>query len=100
MLAGLIVAIGIVGYYTREVLRASADTPRIMQEALASEHLVLSPDDLSAEQMNALLAVKDPASTHKGWDFAGGTMTTISQVLVSGTTSRTSSRVCPESGNR
>jgi membrane carboxypeptidase/penicillin-binding protein len=74
-----------VGYYTCEVLRARADTPRIVREALASDRLVLSVGDLSPAQVRALLAVQDPRfHQHQGWDFAGGTMTTITQSLVKG----------------
>lgn len=83
-LAGL-VAVGVVAYYASEVLRARADTPRIVERALASDRLVLSVDDLSQAQLEALLAVQDPRFFgHKGWDFAGGTMTTITQSLVKG----------------
>lgn len=83
-LAGL-VAVGVVAYYTSEVLRARADTPRIVKRALASDRLVLSVDDLSQAQLEALLAIQDPRFfSHKGWDFAGGTMTTITQGLVKG----------------
>ena len=83
-LVGLL-AVGVVGYYTHEVFRARADTPRIVELALASDRLVLSAGDLSPDQLHALLAVEDPHFfTHKGWDFAGGTMTTITQSLVKG----------------
>lgn len=82
VIAAVMVIVGITSYYTREVIQARADTPHIMQEALASDRLILSPEDLSDEQLNTLLAVKDPHFfTHNGWDFAGGTMTTITQVL-------------------
>jgi membrane carboxypeptidase/penicillin-binding protein len=77
--------VGVVGYYAREVVRARADTPRIVEQALASDRLLLFADDLSPAQLQALLAVQDPHFfTHKGWDFAGGTMTTITQALVKG----------------
>src|SRR5512145_3149364 len=75
----------IVVYYAYEVLRARAATPRIVARAMASDRLVLSADDLTKEQLDALLAVQDPNFfSHKGWDFAGGTMTTITQSLVKG----------------
>jgi membrane carboxypeptidase/penicillin-binding protein len=81
-----LVCVGVVlGYYTFEVVRARAETPRIVAQAFATHPLELSPDALSAAQLQALLAVADPHFfTHNGWDFAGGTMTTITQSLVKG----------------
>lgn len=76
---------GVVGYYTYDVVRARADTPQIVAQAFAAHPLELSPDALSAAQLQALLAVADPHFfTHNGWDFVGGTMTTITQSLVKG----------------
>lgn len=73
----------ITAYYLREVRLARAATPGIVARALASDRLALSADDLSAPQIAALLAVYDPHFfSHKGWDFGGGTMTTITQSLV------------------
>jgi membrane carboxypeptidase/penicillin-binding protein len=84
--SALLLAVGCVSvYYTYEVLRARADTPQVVAQALSSARLELSPDDLSAAQLDALLAVEDPHFfSHKGWDFGGGTMTTITQSLVKG----------------
>jgi membrane peptidoglycan carboxypeptidase len=82
---GSMMACGVCGYYTHAVLRARAETPAIVAKALASHDLELSRNDLSQAQLEALLAVEDPHFfTHKGWDFGGGTMTTISQSLVKG----------------
>lgn len=53
-----------------------------MAHAFATHRLELSPDALSAAQLQARLAVADPHFfTHEGWDFQGGTMTTITQSL-------------------
>lgn len=75
----------VLAYYTYEVVRARAETPRIVAQAFATRRLELAPDSLSAAQLHALLAVADPHFfTHEGWDFQGGTMTTITQSLVKG----------------
>jgi len=84
-----LVAIGLVlggaliaTYYVREVRLAQAQTPELVRRALAAP-MELAPEDLSAEQLRALLAVQDPQFfEHKGWNFAGGTVTTITQSLV------------------
>jgi membrane carboxypeptidase/penicillin-binding protein len=84
-IVGSLMACGVCAYYTYEVLRARAETPDIVAKTLASRRLELSRNDLSQAQLEALLAVVDPHFfTHKGWDFNGGTMTTISQSLVKG----------------
>jgi membrane carboxypeptidase/penicillin-binding protein len=84
-LVALVCVSAVVGYYTFEVVRARAETPRIVARAFATHPLELSPDALSAAQLQALLDVADPHFfTHNGWDFGGGTMTTITQSLVKG----------------
>ncbi len=43
----------------------------------------MTPEVLTAAQLDALLAVQDPRFfAHRGWDVAGGTMTTITLALV------------------
>ena len=85
VLVALVCFSAVLGYYTFEVVWARAETPRIVAEAFATRPLELSPDALSAAQLQALLAVADPHFfTHSGWDFGGGTMTTITQSLVKG----------------
>ncbi|HEU5180520.1 MAG TPA: transglycosylase domain-containing protein [Candidatus Polarisedimenticolia bacterium] len=70
-------------HYTRVVLQARVRTPDILEAALADPAMVLSPDDLAAPRLRALLAVQDPRFfEHKGWDFGGGRITTITQALV------------------
>jgi membrane carboxypeptidase/penicillin-binding protein PbpC len=71
------------GYYTLEVLRARANTPRLFREALAADSVVLSPEDLSEAQLEALLAVQQDTQffEHKGSNFLGGTRTTVTEVL-------------------
>lgn len=83
-LAVLLLAAGAIGFhYTREVLNARAATPGILRAALADPSIVLEPDELSVARRDALLAIQDPRFfEHRGWDFAGGTMTTITQGLV------------------
>ncbi len=71
------------GYEWREVRRARSETPAIVSRALATRAIRLRPEQLSAWQLEALLAVQDPGFfSHPGWDFAHGTMTTITQALV------------------
>ena len=85
LLVALLCFSAVLGYYTFEVVRARAETPRILEQAFATHTLELSPDALSADQLQALLAVADPHFfTHNGWDFGRGTMTTITQSLVKG----------------
>ena len=82
---GLLLIGSLCSYYAYEVFRARAETPRILARAFAASRLELSPDDLSPAQLEALLAVVDPHFfSHRGWDFGGGTMTTITQSLVKG----------------
>lgn len=84
-LVALALFAAVLGYYTHQVVRARAETPQIVAQAFAAQRLELSPDSLSAAQLQALLAVADPHFfTHKGCDFGGGTMTTITQSLVKG----------------
>ena len=70
-------------YYTWEVLRARAETSGIIKKALESDNIVLMPEDLSKQQIKAIIIYQDPNFfTHKGWDFANGIITTITQSLV------------------
>ncbi len=79
-----VLLLGIIAlHYTRAVLQARTGTPDILQAALADPAMVLEPDDVPPPRLRALLAVQDPRFfEHKGWDFSGGRMTTITQALV------------------
>jgi membrane carboxypeptidase/penicillin-binding protein len=78
---GLLV-VGVLAHYTHVVVRARAETPRLMAEALAGDRIVLLPEDLSKAQLDAVLAVQDPHFfEHKGNNFVGGTRTTITEAL-------------------
>lgn len=60
-------------------------TEDIVHQALSSDRMKLSLNDLSKEQLEALLKVEDPNFyNHKGFDFftQGAGKTTISQALV------------------
>ncbi|TPE44506.1 transglycosylase domain-containing protein [Pontibacter mangrovi] len=72
-------------YYFSVILIARANTKEIVNEALASDKMKLELNDLTAEQLDALLKIQDPNFyNHKGVDFAtpGTGVTTISQGLV------------------
>jgi len=72
-------------YYTVVVLKARADTPEIVQEALGSGRMRLALTDLTEEQQEALLMVQDRNFYHHhGVDLTtpGTGVTTISQGLV------------------
>jgi len=72
-------------YYTAVVLNARAKTPNIVQEALNSEKMKLELNDLTNEQVQALLKIQDQNFyNHKGFDIStpGTGVTTISQGLV------------------
>lgn len=67
------------------VLNARHATPAIIQKAVSSDAMKLRSADLSAWQLNALLAVEDPNFYHhKGVDLKtpGAGLTTITQGLV------------------
>jgi membrane carboxypeptidase/penicillin-binding protein len=67
------------------VLRARAHTPEIVRATMAAHRIELAPEDLTPDQLHALLIVQDPHFfSHRGWDFAGGTMTTVTQSLAKG----------------
>jgi membrane peptidoglycan carboxypeptidase len=72
-------------YYAVSILSARHNTGEIVKTALASGRMKLALDDLSGEQLDALLKVQDPNFYgHKGVDFGtpGTGVTTISQGLV------------------
>jgi len=72
-------------YYTAVILNARTNTPAIVQDALNSERMKLELNDLTNEQLQALLKVQDQNFyNHKGFDFftPGTGITTISQGLV------------------
>ncbi|MBC5992356.1 transglycosylase domain-containing protein [Pontibacter cellulosilyticus] len=75
----------IVVYYTAVVLIARAETEEIVVTALSSDKIKLRLDDLTDEQLEALLKVQDPGFySHQGFDFEtpGTGVTTLSQGLV------------------
>lgn len=81
---GLIV-VGILLYYTFVIFNARAKTPAIVQAALHSGRMELQLNDLTKEQLEALLKVQDPDFyNHNGFDIStpGAGVTTISQGLV------------------
>lgn len=80
-----LVTLGVVFYYAYIVLEARAATPVIVREALAADKMKLKVSDLSKWQLDALLAVEDPAFySHNGIDLQtkGAGLTTITQALV------------------
>jgi membrane carboxypeptidase/penicillin-binding protein len=67
------------------VLRARANTPEIVRATKAAHPMELAIEDLTPDQVHALLVVQDPHFySHRGWDFEGGTRTTITQALAKG----------------
>ena len=72
-------------YYTVIILNARAKTPSIVQDALNSGRMKLELNDLTDEQLQALLKVQDQNFYHhNGFDIStpGTGVTTISQGLV------------------
>jgi membrane carboxypeptidase/penicillin-binding protein len=72
-------------YYGGVILNARANTPSIVQEALNSGRMKLELQDLTRDQLQALLKVQDQNFyNHKGFDIStpGTGITTISQGLV------------------
>ena len=84
LISGLI-PIVIFSYYIVVVINARQKTGDIVHDALTSGKMKLGLNDLSKEQLNALLKIQDPNFyNHKGYDFTtpGAEVTTISQGLV------------------
>lgn len=84
LLIGLAVSLILI-YYIVSIFVARNNTEEIVKDALASDRIKLTLNDLSREQLEALLKVQDPNFYgHKGVDFAtpGTGVTTISQGLV------------------
>lgn len=83
-ITGLIIVV-IFTYYTVAILIARAETHSIVQGALNSGRMKLELDDLTKEQIQALLKIQDENFyNHKGFDIStpGAGVTTISQGLV------------------
>lgn len=81
----LFLVFAVVVYYTGAVLIARSQTNEIVSTALTSDRMKLELEDLSAEQLDALLKIQDPNFyKHQGVDFEtpGTGITTISQGLV------------------
>ncbi|MGV3503721.1 MAG: transglycosylase domain-containing protein [Adhaeribacter sp.] len=75
----------ILAYYVAVIINARANTPAIVQAALNSGRMKLELNDLTKEQLQALLKVQDQNFyNHKGFDIStpGTGVTTISQGLV------------------
>lgn len=84
LIIGLVIIVSLI-YYTGVILNARAKTPSIVQEALNSGRMKLELNDLTKEQLQALLKVQDQNFyNHKGFDIStpGTGVTTISQGLV------------------
>ena len=72
-------------YYTAVILYARDRTPAIVQAALNSQRMKLELNDLTNDQLQALLKIQDQNYyEHKGFDIStpGTGVTTISQGLV------------------
>lgn len=81
--AAAVILAGTAFWAAAVVARARRATPELVASELAVPGKGPTPEELAAWQLEALLAVQDPGFyRHPGWDFAGGTMTTISQALV------------------
>jgi membrane peptidoglycan carboxypeptidase len=81
---GLILA-GIFIYYTIVIVNARMKTPEIVHNALSSGRMKIELNDLSSDQLDALVRIQDPNFYyHKGFDFRtpGAGVTSISQGLV------------------
>ena len=80
-----ITVLAILIYYSVVVLEARSGTPSIVQNALGSERMKLELNDLTDDQLQALLKIQDPDFyNHNGIDMStpGAGVTTISQGLV------------------
>ena len=72
-------------YYFIVVMNARANTPEIVTSALSPKNIQLELDNLTKEQLDALLKIQDPNFyNHNGFDIStpGAGVTTISQGLV------------------
>ncbi len=72
-------------YYFIVVMNARANTLEIVASALSPRNIQLELDDLTEEQLDALLKIQDPNFyNHNGFDIStpGAGVTTISQGLV------------------
>ena len=81
----LIALIVISSYETFAVLKARSETKAIFSSALQSKNIKVKLQDLSKDQIKALLAVEDPKFyEHNGFDFKtpGACVTTITQAVV------------------
>jgi len=80
-----LILIAVVIYYSISILNARANTSAIVNDALNSGRMRLELNDLTNEQIQALLKVQDQNFyNHKGFDIStpGTGVTTISQGLV------------------
>lgn len=80
-----LILLAVVIYYGGVIVNARAKTPAIVYEALRSERMKLQLNDLTHEQLQALLKVQDRNFyNHQGFDIRtpGTGVTTISQGLV------------------
>lgn len=67
------------------ILHARAQTAAIVRATRAAHPMELALEDLTPEQIRALLVVQDPHFfSHRGWDFERGTTTTVTQSLAKG----------------
>ena len=81
----LIALIVLSSYETFAVLKARSETKAIFSSALQPKNIKIKLQDLSKDQINALLAVEDPKFyEHNGFDFTtpGAGVTTITQAMV------------------
>ena len=81
---GLFLA-AILVYYFVAVMIARANTPEIVSEALSPTKIQLELDDLTTDQLDALIKIQDPNFyNHNGFDFTtpGAGITSLSQGLV------------------
>ncbi len=72
-------------YYFIVVMNARAKTPEIVTNALRPESILLELEDLTKQQLDALIKIQDPNFyNHKGFDIStpGAGVTTLSQGLV------------------
>ncbi len=75
----------IIAYYAVEIIKARAYTRAVITQIVQSKENVLDVQDLTARQLEILLAVEDPAFyRHDGMDLTtpGAGITTITQALV------------------
>ena len=81
---GLLLVV-VFAYYFVVVMKARAETPEIVTNALRAESTQLEVDDLTEQQWDALLKIQDPNFYHHhGFDIStpGAGVTTLSQGLV------------------